>query len=171
MDIAVRFTIGSEEGVNQLLMLQKAQIKGRYENVTSAEQLNNYISEHLNHRNTINELNDLSTQLLILFVEDKPAGYTIIRNSFQRPAVLEGKRVINYASFYILPEYDSPETRQALWKKCLSIVRTFDEALWIETLENDPLIPFFEESGFAIHEKSVMEPFGQASVTLIKYNH
>ena len=64
------------------------------------KQLKNYINEHLNHRNTINELNDLSTQLLILFVEDKPAGYTIIRNSFQRPAVLEGKRVINYAFLY-----------------------------------------------------------------------
>ena len=171
MDIAVRFTIGSEEGVNQLFMLQNAQIKGQYKNMVDTEQLNDYIKEHLNHRNTINELNDLSTQLLILFVEDKPAGYTIIRNSFQRPAVLEGKRVINYTSFYILPEYDNMETRQALWKKCLSIARTFDEACWIETLENDPLIPFFEESGFAIHEKSVMEPFGQASVTLIKYNY
>ena len=171
MDIAVRFTIGSEEGVSQLLMLQNAQIKERYENVVDTKQLKNYINEHLNHRNTINELNDLSIQLLILFVEDKPAGYTIIRNSFQRPAVLEGKRVINYAFFYILPEYNSPETRQALWKKCLSIARTFDEACWIETLEKDPLISFFEESGFVIHEKSVMDPFEQASVILIKYKH
>lgn len=32
MNIAVRFTIGSEEGVSQLLMLQNAQIKERYEN-------------------------------------------------------------------------------------------------------------------------------------------
>jgi hypothetical protein len=85
MDIAVRFTIGSEEGVSQLLMLQKAQIMERYENVVDTEQLNNYINEHLNYRNTINELNDLSTQLLILFIEDKPAGYTIIRNSFSGP--------------------------------------------------------------------------------------
>jgi hypothetical protein len=57
-----------------------------------------------------------------------------------------------------------------LWKKCLSIARTFDEACWIETLENDPLISFFEESGFVIHEKSVMEPFEQASVIFNKIN-
>ena len=170
MDIEVKFTIGSEEGIGQLFFLQNAQIRGQYEDVTDSGQLDLYIKEKLNHRNVINDLNDLSTQLLVLFVESKPAGYTIIRNSFERPEVLEGKRVINYSSFYILPEYNNPETRQALWKKCVSITRTFDEAYWIETLQSDPLVPFFEECGFAIHEQSVMKPFDQPSVVLIKYN-
>lgn len=170
MDITSKFIIGSEEGIRQLFFLKNAQIRGMYENVASADELDHYLSEQLNHREAINDLNDLSTQLIVLFVGDEPAGYTILKNSFQRPEVLEGKKALHYSTFYILPEHDHPETRQSLWKKCLSAARTYEEAYWTETLQSDPLIPFFEECGFVIHEKSVMPPFQQPSVTLIKYN-
>jgi len=61
--------------------------------------------------------------------------------------VLRGKRILNYSFFYIHPGYDDPETRASLWQKCLSVSKMQD-AVWVELLQNDPLVPFLESCGY-----------------------
>jgi len=166
MDIVSKFTIASEDGIRNLFMLKETQIREMYKGSVEEAALNAYIKQQLDERATINDLNNLSTQMMTVFLKDVPVGYVIIRQSVN-PKILAEQKVIHYSSFYIMSEYNNTETRTSLWNKCLSVTRKYD-AMWIEVLQTDPLIPFLESCGFMVHEQSEMKPFGKASHIMIR---
>ncbi|MDR2274743.1 MAG: hypothetical protein LBF27_27800 [Sphingobacterium sp.] len=165
MNLQTKFTIASEEGLKMLFLLKKEHIQQMYGNQVDAEDLRNYLDEQLSNQNAADQLNNLSTQLITVFADAEPAGYALIKQALA-PEALKGIKAINYASFYILEKYDSQAIRECLWKKCLSVTN-FYNAFWIELLQNDPLIPFFEDCGFKINQLSQLEPFGKKSVVMI----
>jgi len=167
MSIISKFTIATEEGLAVLFQLREAQIRNLYTSVTEADSLNQYLSQQLNHKETILELNDLSTQMLTVYDNEIPAGYVMIKQVNQ-PTVLADKKVINLASFYIDPNHNQEEVRASLWNKTLSLTRQYD-AIWLEVLQHDPLLPCFTEWGFEISEERVMQPFEQPSYLLIRW--
>lgn len=169
MDIISKFTIASEEGLSYLFDLRKAQYNQMYQHSISQEALNNYIATQLDHKEAILELNDLSTQMLSVFVKNQPVGYVLIKQT-PSPGVLENLKVINYASFFIRPEYHQAEIMESLWNKSFSLTRNYD-AIWIEVLQDDPLISSLEQWGFKIEEQSLMAPFGKASYIMIRRNN
>ncbi|TXJ29111.1 MAG: hypothetical protein E6Q24_05400 [Chitinophagaceae bacterium] len=168
MDIVSKFTVASEQGINDLFFLKEAKYKGMYRGIVQADKLDHYISQQLDYVNAVNELNALGNQMIILYVRNEPAGFAIIKKTGTYPDVLRGKRILNYSFFYIHPGYDDPETRASLWQKCLSVSKMQD-AVWVELLQNDPLVPFLESCGFIIHERAAIAPFDQPSYILIRY--
>ncbi|MCS4237817.1 hypothetical protein [Myroides odoratus] len=167
MSIISKFTIATEEGLAVLFQLREAQIRNLYTSSTDTASLNQYISQQLDHKETILELNDLSTQMLTVYNKEIPAGYVMIKQVDQ-PAVLADKKVINLASFYIEPNQNQEEVRASLWNKTLSLTRQYD-AIWLEVLQHDPLLPYFKAWGFEISEEKVMQPFEQPSYLLIRW--
>lgn len=167
MSIISKFTIATEEGLAVLFQLREAQIRNLYNSTTEAASLNQYIAQQLDHKETILELNDLSTQMLTVYDKEIPAGYVMIKQVDQ-PTVLADKKVINLASFYIDPNHNQEEVRASLWNKTLSLTRQYD-AIWLEVLQHDPLLPYFKEWGFEVSEERVMQPFGQPSYLLIRW--
>ncbi|MFC7523092.1 hypothetical protein ACFQRK_04015 [Parapedobacter sp. GCM10030251] len=167
MDIVSKFTIASDEGLHNLFVLKEAQIRGMYKDSVKKEQLDKYMKQQLDEKEAINDLNNLSTQMATVYINNTPAGYAIMRQSVSRPEVLTNQKVINYSVFYIMPEHDHDETRNSLWNKCLSVTQRYD-AIWIELLQTDPLIPFLESCGFKIQEQSQMKPFDKDSYILIR---
>ena len=167
MSIISKFTIATEEGLAILFRLREAQIKEMYAAVTDDSSLNQYIAQQLDHKETVLELNDLSTQMLTVYHNEIPAGYTMIKQVDQ-PALLADKKVIHLASFYLLPNHNEEEVRASLWNKTLSLTKQY-EAIWLEVVQNDPLLPYFKEWGFEIREERVMHPFKQASYLLIRW--
>lgn len=168
MNIISKFAVGSDEGIDQLFSLREHQLKDMYENLLGSQELENYMKKDLDHRTTVNDLNDLSTQLIMTFIENKPVGYIIMKNSYDQPKFLADKKAIQIKSFFILSEYDSIETRQSLWKKCFSITRSYNH--WIELPQNDPSISFLERCEFKIIEQSKMKPFGIPSHIMVRLN-
>lgn len=166
MDIISKFTIGSEEGLRHLFSLRKTQYTELYQNKVEQDKLNAYITLQLDAKEAILELNNLSTQMLSVFVKEEPVGYVLIKQA-PSPEVLKDLKVINYAPFYINKNYNNAEVRESLWNKSMSLVRSYD-AIWIEVLQDDPLIPSLEEWGFKIEEESVMEPFNKPSYIMIR---
>lgn len=167
MSIISKFTIATEEGLAVLFQLREAQIRNLYTSSTDTASLNQYITQQLDHKETILELNDLSTQMLTVYNKEIPAGYVMIKQVDQ-PAVLADKKVINLASFYIEPNQNQEEVRASLWNKTLSLTRQYD-AIWLEVLQHDPLLPYFKAWGFEISEEKVMQPFEQPSYLLIRW--
>jgi hypothetical protein len=167
MSIISKFTIATEEGLAVLFQLREAQIRNLYATSTDTASLNQYIAQQLDHKETILELNDLSTQMLTVYNKEIPAGYVMIKQVDQ-PAVLADKKVINLASFYIEPNQNQEEVRASLWNKTLSLTRQYD-AIWLEVLQHDPLLPYYKAWGFEISEEKVMQPFEQASYLLIRF--
>lgn len=167
MRIISKFTIATEEGLAVLFQLKEAQINALYSSSVEENTLKQYIAQQLNHKATILELNDLSTQLLTVYHNDIPAGYVLIKQVDQ-PALLADKKVINLASFYILPEHNQEEVRASLWNKILSLTRHYD-AIWLEVLQQDPLVPHLQAWGFEIVEEKTLQPFEQPSYLLVRW--
>jgi|GEM_PF-304888 len=167
MSSITKFTIATEEGLAVLFQLREAQIKEKYASKVETADLQHYLSQQLDHKKTILELNDLSTQLLTVYHNEVPAGYTMIKQVNQ-PDILADKKVIHLDSFYLLPQHNEEEVRASLWNKVLSLTRQYD-AIWLDVLQDDSLLPYLQAWGFEISEERLMPPFEQPSYLLIRW--
>ncbi|MEJ5049263.1 hypothetical protein WH221_05455 [Chryseobacterium culicis] len=157
MDIISKFTVGSEEGISDLITIIDSSVYTLYREFVSEEEIKRYIQNEIDPRKMINDLNDLSNQLIMMYADQKPIGYSIIKSGSLHPGIPEGKRATEI-TFVILPEYDCSETRQSLWKKCRSAV-SFTDVIWINILDHDPLADFLKEFGFVVVDSSRTGPF------------
>ncbi|MGE8555847.1 MAG: hypothetical protein ACN6OB_18155 [Chryseobacterium jejuense] len=156
MEIVSKFTIGSDEGVDDLFTVIKSSLHSTYKELISEEEIKQYI-ENWDPRKMINELNNLSNQLIITYAGQKPIGYGIVKSGSGHSASPEGKRFTEL-NFVILKEYNTSETRESLWKKCKAAA-SFTDIIWTNILTEDPLLEFLKESGFVIKENSKTTPF------------
>lgn len=156
MEVISKFTIGSDEGVDNLFTVIKSSINNTYKELVSEEQIKEYIADW-DPRRMINELNDLSNQLIITYADQHPIGYGIVKSGSSYPGFSEEKRITEL-NFVILKEYDSSEIRESLWKKC-RMAASFTDIIWTNLLMEDPLLDFFKESGFVVKENSQAYPF------------
>lgn len=157
MDIISKFTVGSEEGISDLITIIDSSVYALHKDFISEENIKKYIHNEINPRKMINDLNDLSNQLIMTYADQKPVGYSIIKSGSLHPGIPDGKRATEI-SFVILSAFDSPETRQSLWKKCRSAA-SFTDILWANMLDHDPLSEFLKESGFVPAVSSKAGPF------------
>ncbi|MEY8760663.1 hypothetical protein [Chryseobacterium tongliaoense] len=156
MDIISKFTIGSDEGVADLLTIKTTAINNLYKEKVPDEEIKNYIGS-LDSRKMINELNDLSNQLIITYLNEQPIAYSILKSGSVYPGYSEEKRITEL-NFVILQEFDTQEVRQSLWKKTRSAI-SFTDIVWMNIVTHDPLLEFMKESGFSVAEDSTMKPF------------
>jgi hypothetical protein len=157
MDIISKFTVGSEEGISDLIAIIDSSVYALHKEFVTEDEIKKYIHSEIDPRKMINDLNDLSNQLIMTYADQKPVGYSIIKSGSLHPGIPEGKRATEI-SFVILSEYDFPETRQSLWKKCRSAV-SFTDIVWINMLDHNPLSEFLKESGFVSAVSSKAGPF------------
>ncbi|RQO33813.1 hypothetical protein DBR39_22860 [Chryseobacterium sp. KBW03] len=157
MDIISKFKVGSEEGISDLITIMDSSIYTLHKEFVSEEDIKKYIHHEIDPRKMINELNNLSNQLIMTYADQKPIGYSIIKSGSLHPGIPDGKRATEI-SFVIPSEFDSAEVRQSLWKKCRSAV-SFTDIIWINMLDHDPLQEFLKESGFISTVSSKAGPF------------
>ncbi|NML69950.1 hypothetical protein HHL23_09075 [Chryseobacterium sp. RP-3-3] len=157
MNIISKFTVGSEEGISDLITIIDASVYALYKELIPEKDIKKYIEDDIDPRKMINDLNDLSNQLIITYADDQPVGYSTLKSGLTHPALPEGKRATEM-SFVILPEFDSPETRTSLWKKSRSAA-SFTDIVWINILAHDPLLEFLKESGFSVAIDATAGPF------------
>lgn len=157
MDIISKFTVGSEEGISDLIAIIDSSVYALHKEFVTEEEIKRYIHNEIDPRKMINDLNDLSNQLIMMYADQKPIGFSIIKSGSVHPGIPDGKRATEI-SFVILSEFDLPETRQSLWKKCRSAV-SFTDILWINILDHDPIADFLKECGFIAVSSSKAGPF------------
>ncbi|MFP3594259.1 hypothetical protein [Chryseobacterium sp. SIMBA_038] len=162
MEIISKFAVGSDKGVDDLFDVKKAFIRDTYKEIASSETIENYIKEHLDHRKMINILNDLSNQLIMVFVDDQPAGYCLFKSGSSYSDASKGKKMTEIINFGILSEYNSSEVRISLWNKVKSAIK-FTDSIWVNINQNHPQLEFFKDNGFLLVKESASEPFGIAS--------
>ncbi|PQA94024.1 hypothetical protein B0A69_10570 [Chryseobacterium shigense] len=161
MNIISKFTVGSEEGISDLINIIDASVYALHKGLVPETDIKKYIEEEIDPRKMINDLNDLSNQLIITYADNQPAGYSILKSGLSHPALPEEKKATEM-SFVILPEFDSPETRTSLWKKSKSAA-SFTDVIWINIMAHDPLSDFLKESGFSVAADATAGPFQLAS--------
>ena len=167
-NIITKFTIGTEQGLSTLLFLTQTIAREKLLPLLPKEQVENYLSENFSGQALTVELNSMSNQWLVVYDNDKPAGFARITSKGERPEVIANKRAIRIADFGVLKEYDDPAIMHSLFDKCWSVCKAY-EAIWINEYAENPFIPFFESEGFTrLNEEIVPEEFFLPGVTLIK---
>ncbi len=162
MEIISKFVIGSDQGIDELFELKKVFIIHSYKDNTPSEIIENYIKEHFDHRKMINILNDFSNQLIMVYVNQHPAGYCFFRSGLSYPGAPEHHKMTAITEFAILSEYDLPEVKIALWNKVKAAIQ-FTESIWINIHDDDAQLQFFKDQKFLFLTKTVSEPFSLPS--------
>ncbi|WP_142688297.1 N-acetyltransferase [Chitinophaga polysaccharea] len=167
MNIITKFTVVTKQGMDALLMLTKELAGEKYSGLLQQKVLDKYISENFNERALIAEINNISNQWLVVYVDDQPAGYACITSKGKRPESLEGKRAVRIADFGVLQKYPAPAVRDALLEKCLAVCKPY-ENVWLTEYAANPLLPLFENKGFT-RQQSAGQPheLSLATVCLI----
>lgn len=166
--IITKFTIATEQGIGSLLYLTQTIAREKFETLLPKDQLENYLSENCSEKALMAEINSMSNQWLVVYMDDQPAGFARITSKGERPETLTQKRVIRIADFGVLKEATNPAIRQSLFDKCLSVCKSY-EAVWINEFTQNPLISFFESQGFIIQDGNfTMDELPLKSLCLIR---
>lgn len=146
--IAIKFTIGTEQGINDLAFITAATVREKFTGKIPDQELEDYIGANFNKNALREELNNLSNQYLIVYVNNEPAGYTKVTSKGIKPKVFERKTVIRIADFGVLALFSDPLVARSLFEKSLSI-STMQEVIWISEPENSCYLELFESYGFS----------------------
>jgi len=147
--IITKFTVASEQGIDVLLYLTQTVARQKFEALLSIEQLENYLSENCSEKALMAEVNSMSNQWLVVYVDDQPVGFARITSKGEKPKALLQKRAIRIADFGLLKEVTDNAIRQSLFDKCWSVCMPY-EAVWINEFDQNPFIDFFVSQGFNV---------------------
>lgn len=147
MKITTKFAIATEATTKMLSKLTQDLAHEKFYSILDQKTIESYIEEQFNTKYLISEINSMSNQWLMVYVDDNPAGYAKITSKGRAPHTLEDKRVLRIADFAILKRYPEEEVKKSLLEKCLSVC-TRVESIWINEYIDNPIISFFESNGF-----------------------
>lgn len=170
--IKTKFTVASEEGVGVYRELAGKSVWQKYGTVANAAAIELHLDAQLNWERIVSELNTFSNQLIVVYVDDQPAGYAFLKGSGDTPEVLKNKRNICIAEFEILDQYLAGMARTVLLEKCLNICKSY-EAIWFCEQDNQQeMIQLFKAYGFDMEgtEAILENSFGQPLTIYIKVN-
>jgi hypothetical protein len=166
--IVTKFTIGNEQGVNALLFLSAATARAQFAGSIPEQELEDYINRNFNKDALMIELNSMSNQYLVVYVDDVPVGYARVTSKGARPKLFDNKTLSRIADFGILAKYRDPLIRISLFEKCLSI-SAMQQVILISEYEYNPYLTFFESYGFKRNvDIAIPKELPLAAVYLIK---
>lgn len=147
MNIITKFTVATEQGIEALLTLTKALAVQKFAQLVEPVELECYIIENFNVQTLVSEINSMSNQWLVVYVDDQPMGYARITSKGEKPIVVGGKRAIRVADFGVCHHQAQQQIMTSLFDKCLAVCSTY-EAIWINEPEESSLTRLFEQKGF-----------------------
>lgn len=147
MNIITKFTVATEQAVDTLSMLTRELAIEKFSAIIDQRMLADYIATNFNEKVLVSELNSMSNQWLVVYVDDNPAGYARITSKGKKPESLDNKRSVRIADFGVLKKYPE-QAISSLLEKCLTVCKSY-EGVWINEYLQNPLIEFFENKGFS----------------------
>ncbi|ACU63536.1 GNAT family protein [Chitinophaga pinensis] len=145
--IVINFCIGTEQDRRTLSFIGKATIKEKFNGRVSEPAITAYIEHHYSDHTLRGELNNISNQVLVAFVDGEVAGYARITTKGERPEILQGKSVARIADFSVLERFHETAVRKLLFEKCLCICKT-RQTVWISEHEGAADLTLFTDYGF-----------------------
>lgn len=167
-NIKTKFTVVTGDEIDTLMLLTKNIALAKFSALIPADLLDRYIAENYTEKTLIAEVNSMSNQWLVVYADDQPAGYARITSKGKIPELPDSRTSICIADFGLLEDYHTPEIRASLMDKCLAVCRPYG-VIWINEYACNPLLSFFEESGFTrLEQEARLEGLPLDSVYLIR---
>ncbi|WP_342331020.1 GNAT family N-acetyltransferase [Pedobacter sp. FW305-3-2-15-E-R2A2] len=171
--IKTKFTVASEEGIAVLQYLGETRGYEKYGALLNEEQLADYLFDQYNRDTIISNLNTFSNQLIVVYKEEKPAGFAYLTGKGAVPEPFSGRRVFHLGAFEILNAFKESEVMDALMEKCMIIGKSYDALKLMEKADETDMIAFYEKYGFhqRASEPSVIAGVSFPSLVLIRENN
>ncbi|WP_104381616.1 N-acetyltransferase [Sphingobacterium sp. HMA12] len=147
MNIVTKFALATDESVDILLELIKELATEKFSSILDKASVQLYIEKYYDRKYFISEINSMSNQWLVVYVDDKAVGYAKVTSRGKVPQALKERRSIRIGDFSILRKFSQDEIRESLFQKCFSISKHVD-GIWINEYLGNPMIEFFENKGF-----------------------
>lgn len=151
MNIVTKFALATDETVDILLELIKELAEEKFSSIVDQESILLYMEKYYERTYFISEMNSMSNQWLVVYVDNKAVGYAKVTSRGKAPQSLTDRRSIRIADFSILHKFAQPEILESLFQKCQSLCKYVD-GIWINEYLGNPMIEFFEEKGFLKEE-------------------
>lgn len=166
--IVTNFCISTEQDRKTLSFISKATAREKYSGKVPEADLEAWIGKNFNDNTLRVELNNISNQYLVVYVDDEIAGYARITNKGERPAIFNGRSVIRIADFAVLQKFDETEAKKSLFEKCLRLCST-QEVVWISEYEDNRYLDLFSDYRFVKNpEITGVDELGLALVYWVK---
>lgn len=167
--LKTKFIVANETGILQLQDLARRTIAERLSAQTEVTELEKYIESRYNTQTIISGLNDFSNQCIVVYFDDKPAGFAYFSDKAQKPDFLQEKRTKHLAQFEILDVFKNTGAAEILLEKCIYLSKAY-HALWFEEPVNNPMSELFKSHGFVIEKPAnPMSGLPVQSALLVKY--
>jgi hypothetical protein len=147
MNIVTKFVLATDEFVDTLLELIKELKAEKFSSIVDQVSLRNYMENYYNRKCFISEMNNMSNQWFVVYVDDKKEGDAKVTFRGKAPQSLTNRRAIRIGDFLILKKFTQPEILGRLYQKCLSISK-YVYGIWINEYLGSPMVDFFEIKGF-----------------------
>lgn len=118
--ILTKFAVASDKMIEELLYLTQT---WRQEHPEIA------MDGQYSKKILVDSMNSFSSQWLIVYVGEEPAGFAWLTDAGAKPDFLEGKRMVHLAAFAVLKAYQDTTAADSLLQKCQSIYKGRD-AMW-----------------------------------------
>lgn len=160
--------IGTELGIATVQSIGAAATKEKFAGLVPDDQLEAFIENNFNPRVLRDEMNSMSDQFIVVYLDDTPAGYAKITSEGQRPKIFEKKTLIGIADFHVLLKFNDIQIKKVLFEKCLKVC-SMQQIIWICEYDGNPDIQFFESYGFIKStEITASYEFGLPPINLVK---
>lgn len=93
MNIIAKFTVATEQSLDILVKLTRQLAIEKFSMLLDPQVMENYITQYFNAKALVVELNSMSNQWLVVYVDDQPVGYAQITSKGQRTSYLEEKEL------------------------------------------------------------------------------
>ncbi|SFO54554.1 spermine/spermidine N-acetyltransferase [Chitinophaga sp. YR627] len=145
--IVINFCIGTEQDRRTLSFIGRATAREKFSGKVPETEITAYIERNFSDHTLRGELNNISNQILVVFVDGEVAGYARVTTKGERPEIFQGKSVARIADFSVLERYHETATRKQLFEKCLCICKT-KQVIWISEHEGTADMDLFTANGF-----------------------
>lgn len=152
--IKIKFTIASAEGVELLQKLTAQRFLELHQNQIQPSSITDFVTEKYSAEFIITELNDFTNQFLVVYVDDQPAGYALLKEKGEVPQQLTDKKIGYLRNFEILDRYNLTNAGQILLDKCHSVFKSFDAIVAVTKTENSAMQSLLRNRGFDKHSDS-----------------
>lgn len=136
--IITKFAVASDKMIDELLYMTRTWMQEHPAIVPEGQ----YTKKIL-----VDSMNSFSSQWLIAYVGDEPAGFAFLTDGGERPASLENKRIVQLSAFAVLNAYAGSDAKKSLLEKCLLVYKGRD-AMWTEQAAIQEQSAFLETYGF-----------------------
>jgi GNAT superfamily N-acetyltransferase len=136
--VITKFAVASDRMIDELLYLTRTWMEEHPAIVPDGQ----YTRKIL-----VDSMNRFSSQWLIVYVGEEPAGFAFLTDGGARPEVLENKRIVQLSAFAVLQAYAATGAGKSLLEKCLAVYKGRD-AMWTELTAVQEETPLLETYGF-----------------------